>query len=180
MNGQSPNSDIRTIFAYGALGRRQLKEVLSTLLAGLTITPQPIWLVSPWVSDFDLLDNQSGDWSMLQPAWGLRTVRFSELLAACVESGCLLNLVTKDEDGNYAFLKRLSESITSNDRYRHGFSNELHAKGLLTASWYLSGSMNFTFSGANLNDEQLHLNANPTVTSETIVEFEQRYASVLI
>jgi len=170
---------MRTIFMHSGLGRRQFTEVLSSLLAGLTITPQPIWLVSPWVSDFDLLNNQSGDWNMLQPAWGLRIVRFSEMLVECIESGCSLNLVTREEDGNHAFLKRLGERITSVDRYRYGFSNELHAKGLLTESWYLSGSMNFTYSGANLNDEQLHINANSSVTSETMLEFDHRYASIL-
>lgn len=179
MNKRLLNSEMRAIFAHGALGRRQFKEVLSSLLAGLTVSPQTIWLVSPWVSDFDLLDNQSDDWGMLQPAWGLRIVRFSEMLVECIESGCSLNLVTKDEDGNHAFLKRISENITSSDRYRYGFSNELHSKGLLTSSWYLSGSMNFTFSGANLNDEQLHLHTKPSVISETMLEFEQYYGSML-
>lgn len=77
-------SEQRQIFLHGPLGRRQFREVLSTMLASLLINPDEIWLVSPWLSDFPLLDNRSGQWDSLEPKWGNRTVSFSELLARAV------------------------------------------------------------------------------------------------
>lgn len=179
MNTNQGHSDIRSIFLHGALGRRQFKEVLGSLLTGLIVVPKPLWLVSPWVSDFDLLDNQSGEWDMVQPAWGLKVVTFSQLLIDCVEAGCSLNLVTRDEATNASFLKRLDDALANHSEYRVGLSENLHAKGLLTSDWYLSGSMNFTFSGTNMNDEQLQLTTNTGVISETKLEFEKRYGALL-
>lgn len=179
MSTTQSTADPRSIFLHGPLGRRQFKEVLGSLLSGLIIVPQPVWLVSPWLSDFELLDNQSGQWDMVQPAWGLRVVSFCQLLIDCVEAGCALNIVTKDEPTNFSFLKRLEDAIASCEEYRVGVSENLHAKGLLTADWYLSGSMNFTFSGTNRNDEQIQLTTNSGVISETKLEFENRYATLL-
>ena len=179
MNTSQGSADVRSIFLHGALGRRQFKEVLGALLTGLIVVPKPLWLVSPWVSDFNLLDNQSGQWDMVQPAWGLRVVTFGQLLIDCVEAGCGLTIVTKDEAANSSFLKRLDDALGNRPEYRVVHSEKLHSKGLLTSDWYLSGSMNFTFSGANRNDEQLQLTTNASVISETKFEFEKRYGALL-
>ncbi|ALL16084.1 hypothetical protein UP00_21320 [Enterobacter asburiae] len=48
----------RQIFLHGATGQRVLREVLSAQLVGLILQPEPIWLVSPWVSNFTLLDTE--------------------------------------------------------------------------------------------------------------------------
>lgn len=181
MSTNQEYSNTRSIFLHGTLGRRQFKEVLGSLLTGLIVVPKPLWLVSPWVSDFDLLDNQSGEWNMIQPAWGLKVVPFSELLIDCVEAGCPLNLVTKKGvKTNSSFLKRLDDTLGGLKDYRVGQVDELHGKGLLSPDWYLSGSMNFTFSGTNRNDEQLQLTTNTGMISETKLEYEKRYGSLLL
>ncbi len=169
-------SETRSIFMHDRLGRRQFKEVLGSLLAGLIIRPEPLWLVSPWISDFDLLDNRSGEWSVLRPHWELRVIRFSEVLAACVEAGCELKVVTRDEKRTRAFLHRLAEHIGSTGKFQKGTAEELHVKGLISNSWYLSGSMNFTFSGAHRNHEQILLHRNPDLIVDTRLEFEHCYS----
>lgn len=171
--------EIRTIHVNGSLGRRQFREMLSSLLASLIVTPGSIWLVSPWVSDFDVLDNRSGEWDRINPSWGHRVVRFSELLVNCVESGCDLTLVCRDLNINKAFLSRVQGPLGNSKQFRSAFSNDLHAKGLLTRSWYLSGSMNFTYSGANKNDEQIQLIVSSDLISETKLEFERFYNPLL-
>ena len=97
----------RQFFLHGPYGDVQLKETLGVLLAGLILSPDELWLVSPWVTDFDLLDNRSGDWDYVQPSWGARFVRFSEMLVAAVESGCTLNLVTNRDELNQTFYTSL-------------------------------------------------------------------------
>lgn len=178
MSQESGHEKSRSIHLNNDLGRRQLREVLGSLLTGLILAPERLWLVSPWVSDFDLLDNRAGDWSVLQPSWGLRFVRFSELLIECVEAGCSLSLVTKPETSNDPFLSRMRQGITTQDRYRSVVSANVHIKGLLADSWYLSGSMNFTFSGANLNEEEVLLRCEPAAVADTRFEFERCYGAI--
>lgn len=165
----------RQIFVHGLYGERQLRETLSDLLVGLVFSPDTVWLVSPWVSDFDLLDNRSGDWTSVNPAWGARFVMFSELLSLGIEAGCELRLVTNNHDGNKRFYERLTKSLSEVGRVRWLVEDQLHTKGLLCSSFLLSGSMNFTYSGLNRNDERLELSIDSEKIAEARLEFERRY-----
>lgn len=165
----------RVIFINNPLGRRQLKEALGSLLIGVIVSPEDIWLVSPWVSDFELLDNRSGNWTAIEPAWEMRHIRFSELLIRALESGSKLRLVTNDDQSNSAFIQRLRISIPDEESFKHIISDKLHIKGILTTKFFLAGSMNFTYSGANLNEEQVQLSVDPGTISEARIEFEKNY-----
>jgi hypothetical protein len=172
-------AESRTIYMNSALGRRQFREVLGGLLVGVTLAPDDVWLVSPWISDFDLLDNRSNNWSMIQPSWGSRVIRFSEVLKELVETGSTLTVVTSSDGGSAAFLKRLDEAVAERTSFRVGVCEDLHIKGLLTSSFFLAGSMNFTFSGTNVNDEQVQLSSDSNLIAETRLEYEQRYLGVV-
>jgi len=165
----------RQFFRPGPNGDIQLKETLAALLVGLSISPQPLWLVSPWVSDFDLLDNRNGDWGNVNPSWGNRMVTFSELLVLAVRSGCELNLVTNTDEMNIRFYEKVKNSLGENDSFVWDSFETLHTKGLLSNSFFLSGSMNFTYSGTNRNDEQIQLTDNPDQLLEVRLEFQERY-----
>ena len=168
----------RSIILHNELGMRQLKETLSNVLLGLSQCPDTLWLVSPWGTDFDLLDNRSNNWSNLNPSWGARKVRFTELLIFAVESGCRLNLVTKNDSINQEFIDRLKTAITDPDLLSVTHSTSLHTKGFLTSSLWLAGSMNFTFSGTHLNQEQVQLNMSKDIILEMKLEFEQTYVGL--
>ena len=165
----------RQMFVHGLYGERQLRETLSDLLIGLVLSPDTIWLVSPWVSDFDLLDNRSGDWNSVHAAWGARYVMFSELLAAALASGCQLKLVTKADEINDRFYERLTRHLDGERAIRRVVDEQLHTKGLLTSSFFLAGSMNFTYSGVHRNDERVRLSIDMEEISEAKLEFENRY-----
>lgn len=170
------SSDSRQIFAHGPYGNRQVRETLSDLLISLIVRPDAIWLVSPWVSDFDLLDNRSNGWTSINPAWGARFVRFSELLAAAVDAGSNLRLVTNAEPMNGRFLEQIRSSLAPNSSISRCESETLHTKGLLCSSFFLSGSMNFTYSGTHRNDENIVLTTDPNVIAEARIEFESKYS----
>lgn len=165
----------RQIFLPGPLGRRHLKEVICGQMIGLLIRPELIWLVSPWVSDFPVLDNRNGDWDALDPAWGNREIGFMELLASAVNSGCALRLVTLNDGKSHSFTRQLQNRLLSDIDYKYLGADNLHSKGLLTKHFFLKGSMNYTFRGTNLNDEVLELTNNGTMISEALLEFEERY-----
>lgn len=165
----------RIIFINNSLGRRQLRETLGNLLVSLVVTPQNIWLVSPWVSDFELLDNRSGDWNAVEPGWGMRKINFSEILISAIESGCRLRLVTTDVTSNQAFIQRLQIAVPDTEMFQHIVSEDLHIKGLLTNSFFLAGSMNFTYSGTHFKEEQVQLSVDAGTISEAKLEFQQQY-----
>ena len=165
----------RTIFINNCFGIRQLKETLSNLIISSSIAPSELWLVSPWLSDFDLLDNRSGDWSALNPGWGARRVRFSELLLFAIEAGCNLNLVTNYDRINDSFEERLRQAINEPGSFRVVKSEKLHTKGFLSNDYFLAGSMNFTYSGTHKNEEQVVLNIDKDTILEAKLEFEDLY-----
>jgi len=144
-------------------------------MIGLLIRPEIIWLVSPWVSDFPVMDNRTGDWDALEPTWGKREISFIELLASAVNNGCSLRLVTLNDGQSRGFVSQLQNRFLTGADYKYLASKTLHSKGLLTNHFFLKGSMNYTFRGANVNDEILELTNDGTMISETLLEFEERH-----
>jgi hypothetical protein len=73
----------RDIWSHGS--GTQLPELISSCLATLLLLPpsaKPIYLSSPWISDFALLNNQFRQFSSLFPELDSRAeVRFGEYLA---------------------------------------------------------------------------------------------------
>lgn len=114
----------RQIFLHGSAGQRQLREVLSAQLVALIMQPEPIWLVSPWVSNFPLLDNRSGHWDSIDPAWGGREMDFIELLACAANNGAPLSLVTRDDPMNRIFVKALEKRLSSFANFRLEWRNQ--------------------------------------------------------
>ncbi|MBO2643878.1 phospholipase D-like domain-containing protein DpdK [Shewanella algae] len=169
----------RQIFLHGPLGQRHLREVLGSQFIGLMLYPEPVWLVSPWISDFKLLDNRAGFWNAVEPAWSNREISFMEMLAGIVNSGSELNLITRNEPRNRAFIHQLQTQLVTDVQFNHAYSEQVHTKGLLSSKFFLKGSMNFTFSGASRNDEHIMLITDPDAISEARIEFTGQYAAKL-
>ncbi|WP_303245298.1 phospholipase D-like domain-containing protein DpdK, partial [Salmonella enterica] len=94
----------RQIFLHGPLGQRHLREILSAQFSSLILYPELIWLISPWMSDFDVIDNRGGQWSFLDPSWGARMISFQELLATAINNGCPLRIVTREDTRSVVFI----------------------------------------------------------------------------
>jgi phosphatidylserine/phosphatidylglycerophosphate/cardiolipin synthase-like enzyme len=165
----------RPFFLHGKFGERQYIEALSASLIGLIMNPDKIWLVSAWVTDFDLLDNRSGHWDIIQPSWGLRYVTFSELLVAAVESGCQLNFVSNRRESNEPFYMKLKLALGNSELLKRLSVDTVHTKGLLCSSFFFKGSMNYTYSGTHINDELNTLTIDSDEIAETQLEFKSRY-----
>lgn len=165
----------RQIFLHGPLGQRQLCDVLGAQLAMLILAPEPLWLVSPWLSDFALLDNRAGQWGALTPGWEQGEIGFIEVLAQVVNSGCALRLVTRDDGRSLNFVERLQAKLSPQADFRWLATAQVHTKGLLCGSFFLKGSMNFTWSGTHRNDEHLTLTCDRDILAEAQLEFDAHY-----
>tara|TARA_Y100000590_G_scaffold131347_1_gene150073 strand:- start:7279 stop:7812 length:534 start_codon:yes stop_codon:yes gene_type:complete len=170
--------DSRQIFLHEKTGREELRTVLSNLLISLIIRPDKVcWLVTPWVTDFQLLDNRAGEWNTIQSSWESRYINFSELMIAAVTMGCNLKLITSDSVINTPFIEKLNLGIEDKSRYSLSRIDEnvIHTKGLLCSSFFLTGGMNFTYWGTNKRDDLMTLKINPEDLKQAKLEFEAKY-----
>ena len=53
--------------------------------------------------------------------------------------------------------------------------DDLHIKGMLSDSFWLSGSMNFTHNGVNINEEDVTLHVNESVVAKSRIDFRDAY-----
>lgn len=159
--------------------RSQFRQMLGSQLLSMLFSPKDIWWVSPWITEFDLLDNRAGHWSSVEPRWGLRYVRMSELMIRLMESGSRIKMVTIDDERTHKFVEQLRLAIPSIYTFQHTVKEELHIKGMLTRDFWLKGSMNFTYRGTNKNDEQIDLIASPGDIVQARMEFESNYGDFI-
>lgn len=112
-----------------------------------------VYVCSPWISDFPVLDNRYGQFDELVPqSRGSSCLRFGDVLMA-LASVTTVRILSKNTEATRQFLS--ARDFSGGDFQVRLAGNELHEKGLLTPDFYLEGSMNLTFSGVHLNQEKI-------------------------
>jgi hypothetical protein len=140
----------RVIKSTAHAAGQTLSDTLRSLFALELFAPsQIIFLTSPWITDFVVLDNSFGQYRALLPDVNGQ-VRLSAMLNSLAEQGTTIRILNQTNTSR-DFLQRLHPSIQCKAR------QNLHEKSLLTDHFYLRGSMNFTHSGLNRNDEHVEL-----------------------
>lgn len=158
------------------------------LLAGLfsaelCLPSRCLWLVSPWVSDVELLDNSAGTFDALT-RFGRRRIRLAELLVALASAGTHVVVGTTADGHNTQFLERLR--LLANDmRVGHmvttsiDVSNSLHTKALTGDDFALAGSMNITFNGIQVREELIDLRTDDAYVAQARMDAFDRFGGVL-
>jgi hypothetical protein len=152
----------------------QLMDCLSSLFALELLSPSPeLYLFSPWISDMVLLSNSFGQFRVVVPELAESQIRLAALLCALSERGTRVRLMCRPNQlQTEDFLRKLSPEIEVKQ------VETLHEKGLISTHFYLRGSMNFTFSGVNLNDEHVELTTEPDQVALALLEAQQRWETV--
>lgn len=165
----------RSIETKEAIGRAHVKDLLTSILVGEALNPGEIYILSPWISDFPVLDNTSGNFDSINPAWGHRQIHFFELLQNCVEAGATLKLAIRENRDKIYLLEQALKNYPS--RFVVVEHKELHEKGLLTECGLIRGSMNFTYFGASINYECITYTTNLSAIAEKKNTYEDLYFS---
>lgn len=151
----------------------------SVFLAELLWPSKTLWLVSPWISDVPVLDNRLDGFRHVEPLWPRAVVRLGSVLVALADRGARLVIATRptraiapDEPSRMTdrFIEDLARRLGSK-LVVHRDYERIHTKGLVGDRFVLSGSMNFTYAGVNLNDELLRYSTDPTEVAEMKIEF---------
>ena len=145
----------RDVWSYG--GGRELRDLLASAFCTLLMiesSHQPIYLSSPWMSDFVLLENSFHEFDRLFPEIEEQTeIRFSHFIARFARKHDV-RIITAQTDTSLNFLRQLERIDAEKIKYKFA-SDDYHEKGILAPSFYIEGSMNITFSGVNINGEKI-------------------------
>jgi len=173
-----PSADSRNTFTTQATSRSEIRELLEGIFVSELLVPSDsVWLVSPWITDIDILDNRCGQFSSLVPTWGLRRIRLSEVFAHIMDQS-VVHIVARPDPHNDSFLQKmhdLSRASDTTERLQVTKRETLHLKGLLGQDYYLSGSMNLTYSGVEVNHEGVSLDRTPETIAKARIHFQENY-----
>jgi len=145
---------------WSRAGGTEVRDLLASLLASrlmLDREPNPLYVCSPYLTDFPLFDNSFGQFQSLfrvRPDFGEQAhILFSQVL---IELSNRMPIRIISVEGIFA-LPFLRSTVRVNAPNIYGrFATELyHEKGLLCVGFYLEGSMNFTYNGVYRNAEKL-------------------------
>ncbi len=163
---------------------QELNELLEMIFAQELLVPsKELWIVSPWISNIPILDNSTYKYACIDPNWGRTEIRLSEILMKLMLSGTFIYLVIKDpveEKSNYWFREEFENQtklygFLDKSNFKIIYKTNLHAKGILTDSSVLSGSMNLTYYGVTRNNEQIDFRTNPQSISKQLLIYKQEY-----
>lgn len=164
-----------TRYIHSRLTSRQVPDLLQTILVAELITPsQCLWLVSPWISDIPVIDNTANTFQALEPSWYRSKIRLSQVLTSLTRQGATVCIATRPDLHNNSFLETLKTKADLDYLSLHK-AEELHSKGILSDSFYLAGSMNFTFNGITVNQETLSYETDPATIAEQKLNFRARW-----
>lgn len=167
----------RRIFKSATTSQNLIRELLQFMMLGELLAPggERAWLVSPWISDVTVLDNRAGGFTAINPEWGCREIRLVEIAMSLMARGTPLGIVTNYDQHNNAFRAAIRDAAAEAGLSEHLLvirSHSLHTKGCLLTRGLLSGSMNLTYHGLELNDEMVVYDTTPRTITEARLNFE--------
>jgi hypothetical protein len=165
--------------------RDEVRELLQAIFVAEVLRPSVcIWLISPWVTDLPVIDNRLGTFDLLDPMWGPRQVLLSEVLARLLHLGSVIRIATRPTPQNQGFIESISKLLRAlnldSGALETTITEDLHEKGLLGDTYYLSGSMNLTYSGVELLEEALRFDTDPAIIAETRLTYYGRWGGSLV
>lgn len=173
----------RRIFRSSSTSSAEVRELLESLfVAELLLPSKCLWLVSPWLTDLEVLDNRSGAFASLEPQWGARRIRLAEILGRLLEVGSHIVVATRSGQHNDTFVRKLDDLASASGsagRLTVHRRDMLHLKGLLGSDFYLSGSMNFTFNGVEILEEGVTFETSHDATESARIPFLDSYGGVV-
>jgi hypothetical protein len=155
-----------------------VRDLLQAVFATELMAPSRcLWLISPWVTDIFVIDNRALSFIALEPSWGQGQVRLSQALLKLLDLGTTIHLATRPDTVTQRFAAQLRSLVAGWEQpplHIHE-SSELHEKGILGDTYYLSGSMNFTYHGITLNEEAINFYTDPSVVAQHRITFINRW-----
>jgi len=154
------------------------RDVLQSLFALELLAPSnPLWIISPWISDVELIDNHGGRFSAIEPGWPNANIRLLSVLSAITDRGGSIVIITNHSKHNDDIERRIHALFDPQLRFIR--DEHVHTKGIVGERFMVTGSMNLTHSGVYRNDEHLQYDTDPTRIHEWRVDLQQHWGGQL-
>lgn len=159
--------------------RRDIADLLqATFLAEFISPSDRLWIVSPWISDIEVVNNQANTLTAILPGDMPPVLRLSDALSGLVGLGTEVLVVTRKGHSDTFALGLASKARNFEKRLRIVTQAELHSKGIVGDDYCLTGSMNLTHSGLSSLDEILTFHKDPEEVAARRLEFEHLYGGL--
>lgn len=152
-----------------------IRDVLAAaLLSELCSPSEEFWLVSGWVSDVAVINNVSRQFDAVLGDDPRSSMTLSEVLGVLTRRGTEVHVAVRDVAHNEAFVERVKRS--SAEAALHLYSSEdLHEKLMVGRDWLLTGSMNFTWNGTQVNEESMEFQLDQAEAARHRLELRTRW-----
>jgi hypothetical protein len=175
------NRVIRKSKAQSAL---EAFDMLNALFTAELVSPSKcLWLVSPWISDIEIIDNSAGTYPVFS-RYGRRPIRLAETLVTLAANKTNVVVATTSDSANDTFVNRLRKLARDSDVDRDVLiqvdtSRKLHTKALTGDDYAVSGSMNITYSGIKIREEQVELKTDAEYVAQARMDAFGRFGGKL-
>ena len=164
----------RVVRTGRATGLR-IDAVLATVLTAERVAPRSrLWLVSPWISDVPAIDNTSGRFDSVFVDPSNRLYTLSEVLALVTYTYARVTVVSRPDKHNTTFLDRLRRSANGANLQIQQHE-DVHEKTFCGDEWLLTGSMNLTTRGMQINDEAVTYKVSTEAAATARLDFRRRF-----
>ncbi len=159
---------------------RAIRDVLQSLLVAEALYPSnPLWILSGWISDIPIIDNCAGNFLDIDAQWPLAMVPLSGAFRTIVQKGGSLQFILRTVSHNDHFVERIKLLQTEYpSKVRITLTPDFHEKSIVGRDFELSGSMNFTHRGLEVNDERLTLQTDSAILSERRMTLEALWGGI--
>lgn len=170
---------MRRITTSGRGQTRVLNDLMQNLLVTELLVPSgQLWVLSPWISDIEVIDNTAGQFKTVLPGLPSRNIRLTEVLIELARRGCDVRVLTRDVESNVVARQRLENVGGLGAKPTVKIHPNLHDKGIVGDRFHLQGSMNFTYFGQAVNAEGVTLTRDVHAIAEARIAYNALYESV--
>jgi hypothetical protein len=161
--------------------KRSLRYLLQSIICLELLSPSnPLWVSSGWMSDIPLMDNSARQFQALYFDWEPRWIRLSECLEAICDRGGRVAVVLRDEEHNTRIVQKLRAGPAhARNALAVILTRTQHVKGLVGSHCMIGGSMNFTFNGIQINDEEVIYRCDQASIQEKRLSLNDRWGHEL-
>ncbi|WP_432097985.1 phospholipase D-like domain-containing protein DpdK [Streptomyces sp. WAC 04229] len=169
-------NDLTRTVRTGARTGLRIDSILSAALMAEILNPSSdMWLVSPWITDVQVIDNSHGTYDAFFGDASPSGWRLSDALLRIAGAGAHVHVVTRPDPHNDAFLRRIE--APEMERVRVLRDPDIHEKTLCGQEWILTGSMNYTVRGMAKNDELVTYKVGGPDAGQARLDLAQRWRS---
>ena len=164
----------------GPTQSQSIIDLIQSLLVLELVQPsKTIWVGSAWISDIQLFNNRGLQYKSLEPDWPADIISLSKVLLALAKRGIHIIIITRDDEVNQNFLNKIKLNKSENMIIDIILRDEFHEKGLLSDSYEITGSMNFTYNGIMINDERVIYRCDKNKIAERQIVMWDKYGDEL-